>query len=373
MIQRKLEKTIEDWLFKGKIIVLYGPRQVGKTTLVQKFAEKYGAKNSYVNCEIVDNQIVLADHNPTRLRNFLSESKFFILDEAQKVKDIGTTLKLMIDTYPDVQIIATGSSSFDLSNKINEPLTGRAFEFIMYPISYAEYAQTFSLRDADARLSDFLRFGMYPGIITKANDEAQALLQIITGQYLYKDLFDFEDIRRPELILNLLRLLAFQVGNEVSINELSQKLEVNSKTVSRYIDLLEKSFVIFRLFPLSRNPRNEIGRKQKIYFYDLGVRNALIQRYNSLELRDDIGALWENFCIVERKKKLQYELSFANQYFWRSTVGGEVDYVEEREGKITGYEFKWRDDKLRLPKSFVADYKAEVKLINKENFTEFIL
>ena len=363
MIQRKLEKTIESWLFKGKIIVLYGPRQVGKTTLVKKFVDKFCPDNpkAYINCEIIDNQIALLDQNPTRLRSFLGEGKFFVLDEAQKIPDIGTILKLLIDTFPDVQIIATGSSSFDLANKINEPLTGRSLEFIMYPISYSEFASTYSMREANERLGDFLRFGMYPDVLSKKDNDAQVLLQIITGQYLYKDLFDYEDIRKPDLILKLLRLLAFQIGNEFSINELSKKLEVNSKTVLRYVDLLEKAFVIFRLSPLSRNPRNEIGRKQKIYFFDLGIRNSLIQRYNSLEFRDDIGALWENFCIIERKKKLQYELSFANQFFWRSVGGGEVDYIEESNGKIIGYEFKWRDNKLKAPKAFVKDYSAEIR------------
>src|SRR3989338_5863038 len=243
MIQRNLEKTIEKWFFKEKLIILYGPRQVGKTTLVKKFIEKYGNASSYVNCEIIDNQIALADQNPSRLKTFLGNGNFFVLDEAQKVRDIGTTLKLLVDTYKDIQIVATGSSSFDLSNKINEPLTGRSLEFIMYPISFSEFAETFSLREAREKLEIFLRFGMYPGIILKDSNEAQILLSTITGQYLYKDLFDFEDIRKPELVLKLLRLLAFQVGNEVSLHELSNNLDVSSKTIARYMDLLEKAFI----------------------------------------------------------------------------------------------------------------------------------
>lgn len=373
MIQRKLEKTIEKWFFKGKLIILYGPRQVGKTTLAKKFVEKYGNAASYVNCEIIDTQIALADHNPARLKAFLGNGNFFILDEAQKVRDIGTTLKLLTDTYPDIQIVATGSSSFDLSNKINEPLTGRSLEFVMYPISFSEFADSFSLREAHEKLENFLRFGAYPGIVLRNNDEAQILLSTITGQYLYKDLFDFEDIRKPELVLKLLRLLAFQVGNEVSLHELSNNLEVSSKTVARYLDLLEKAFIIFRLGALSRNPRNEIGKKQKIYFYDLGVRNSLIQRHNRLEVRDDIGALWENYCIVERKKKLHYQLLSANQFFWRNTSGAEVDYVEERDGALHGFEFKWKADSFKIPNAFVSSYKSDVTLINRSNFTEFVI
>jgi len=373
IIKRVLEKTIESWLFKGKIIILYGPRQVGKTTLVKEIAKKFGAPNSYINCENIDNKLALEDHNPERLKRFLGEGSFFIFDEAQKVKNIGTTLKLLIDTYPDIQIIATGSSSFDLSNKINEPLTGRALEFILYPISYQELSLTTSTRDAKSSLTHLLRFGAYPALFGKSDTEVVTLLQTISSQYLYKDLFDFEDIRKPDLLLKLLQLLAFQVGHEVSINELATKLEVSTKIVSRYIDLLEKAFVIFRLTALSRNPRNEIGKKQKIYFYDLGIRNSLIQRMISLDLRDDIGALWENFCIIERKKRNAYSLKFANQFFWRSLSGSEVDYVEESEGKIHGYEFKWAPSSYRNPKLFTETYKADVSVITKDNFDEFIL
>lgn len=373
MIQRKLQKTIENWLFKRKIIILYGPRQVGKTTLAKKFVERYGDKSSYVNCEIIDTRLALEDQNPSRIRSFLGSGRFFVLDEAQKVKDIGTTLKLLADTYPEVQILATGSSSFDLSNKINEPLTGRALEFVLYPVSFSEYADTHSLREAQQKLEDLLIFGAYPEIVSKSHEEARVLLSTITGQYLYKDLFDFENIRKPELILKLLRLLAFQVGVEVSIHELSRNLEVSAKTVARYLELLEKAFVIFRLSALARNPRNEIVKKQKVYFYDLGIRNSLIQKHNRLELRDDIGALWENFCMVERRKKLQYELLPANQFFWRNIYGSEVDYVEEREGALHGYEFKWRSDKARAAPAFVSSYGAEVSLINRENFTDFVL
>lgn len=371
-INRLLEQNIEKWLFKGKIIIIYGPRQVGKTTLSKKLIEKCGDPSSYINCDDIHNKQQLEIHDAAHLRKFLGAGKFFVLDEAQRVKNIGLTLKLIVDTFPDTQIVATGSSSFDLSNKINEPLTGRALEFILYPFSYSELAAA-SLRDTRASLERLLRFGSYPTVANKTEHESVVLLQNLASQYLYKDIFEFEEVRKPDLLIKMLQLLAFQVGNEVSINELSVKLEVSTKLVSRYIDLLEKAFVVFRLRPLSRNPRNEIGKKQKIYFYDLGIRNILIQRTTPLEVRDDIGQLWENFCVIERKKKLQYEEKFANQYFWRSKYGSEVDYAEEFEGKITGYEFKWSKDKTKTPELFAKNYNAIVNAITKENFEEFIM
>ena len=373
IIKRQIEKNIENWLFKGKIIIIYGPRQVGKTTLSKKLIEKYGDQSSYINCDDIYNKQQLEIHNATHLKKFLGNNKFFVFDEAQRVKNIGLTLKLIIDTFPDIQIIATGSSSFDLSNKINEPLTGRALEFILYPFSYSELCATFSLRNTRASLECLLRFGSYPTVINKTEHESIMLLQNLASQYLYKDIFEFEEIRKPDLLLKMLQLIAFQIGNEVSIHELSVKLEVSTKLVSKYIDLLEKAFVIFRLEALSRNPRNEIGKKKKIYFYDLGIRNILIQRTSPIEIRDDVGFLWENFCVIERKKKLQYKEQFVNQYFWRSKHGSEVDYVEESEGKIVGYEFKWSKNKKRIPELFAKNYNADVMAITKDNFDEFII
>ncbi|MBU6232464.1 ATP-binding protein [Patescibacteria group bacterium] len=372
IIKRALQRTIETWLFKGKVIILYGPRQVGKTTLAKEIIKKYGDSHSYIDCEIIDNKTALEDRNPERLKKFLGPGNFFILDEAQKISDIGTTLKLLVDTYPDIQIIATGSSSFDLSNKVNEPLTGRAIEFTLYPISYAELAATSSEREAKASLAHLLRFGAYPALFGKSEHEMTVLLQTLTGQYLYKDLFDYEDIRKPDLLLKLLQLLAFQVGSEVSLHEIATKLEVSTKVVSRYLDLLEKAFVIFRLTALSRNPRNEIGKKQKIYFYDLGIRNSLIQRLLPLDIRDDVGPLWENFCIVERRKKMDYAQSYANRYFWRSLSGSEIDYVEEAEGAVHGFEFKWSPSAYRRPKRFVDTYKADVTIVTRDDFESFV-
>src|SRR3989338_334394 len=344
-IERKLKKTVEQFFFKGKIIIVYGPRQVGKTTLCKELIAKYGSERSYVDCEIIEKKQALEDQNPDRLRKFLGDGKFFVLDEAQKVSDIGTSLKLLVDTYPDIQIVATGSSSFDFENKIKEPLTGRAYEFMLYPISWGEIRASFPAHEVAEKLPTMLRFGSYPKLLdlNYTEPESKLYLSSIASNYLYKDIFALETIKKPELLLKLLQLLALQLGGEVSFHEIATKLGTSVGTVVRYIDLLEKAFVIFRLYPLSRNLRNEIGKKTKIFFYDLGIRNALIGNTNALHLRNDIGGLWENFCIIERKKKIQYDLLFLNQYFWRNTDGAEVDYVEEAGGIIKGFEFKWSE------------------------------
>lgn len=372
LIPRKIKQNIENWLFKGKIIILYGPRQVGKTTIVKELAEKYGDEKSYINCEILENRQALAVENPLQLKTFLGEGKFFVFDEAQKVTNIGLILKLLIDTYPDLQIIATGSSSFELSNKINEPLTGRSIEFKLYPISYSEISTGKQVWESRALLPSTLIFGSYPEVVKNNFSNAEIFLNNLASNYLYKDIFEFENIKKPKLLTSLLQLLALQIGNEVSLNELATKLETSRKTVARYIDLLEKAFVIFTLYPLSRNPRNEIGRKNKIYFYDLGIRNSLISRFQSVGIRDDIGALWENFCVIERKKKLEYEMKHINNFFWKNARGREIDYIEESNDKFEAYEFKWTENFVKTPSDFVENYKANVSVINKENFYNFV-
>lgn len=368
LIPRKTKQNIENWLFKNKILILYGPRQTGKTTLVKELADKYGDKKSYINCEILENRQALSSENPLQLKTFLGEGKFFVFDEAQKVSNIGLSLKLLHDTFPEIQIIATGSSSFELSNKINEPLTGRSIEFKLYPISYSEMSEDKQSWESSAILPSILVYGSYPEIIKNNFSNADIFLDNLASNYLFKDIFEFENIKKPKLLTNLLQLLALQVGNEVSLNELATKLETSRKTVARYIDLLEKAFVIFTLYPLSRNPRNEIGRKNKIYFYDLGIRNSLINRFQLINVRDDIGALWENFCVVERKKKLEYEMKHKNQFFWKNTRGKEIDYIEESNGKFDAYEFKWTENSAKTPSDFFENYKTKISVVNKENF-----
>lgn len=376
IIQREIKEDIEKNLFKGKAIIIYGPRRVGKTTLVKDIISKYGKEAKYINCDVLENRQALEIQNDKKLREFLGEGKIFVIDEAQRVIDIGLSLKILIDSFPDIQIIATGSSSFDLANRINEPLTGRTISFILYPISIKEikrYKESSEGFDFEKLLPNLLRFGSYPEIVSgKAEDKIQYLKEI-SDNYLFKDIFEFEGVKRPEILVKLLQLLAFQIGNEVSYNELAVKLEINRDTIVRYINLLEKAFVVFRITPFARNLRNEIGKKNKIYFYDLGIRNAIISAFNAPEEREDLGVLWENFCIVERAKFLQSSNLYRNIYFWRTQDKKEIDYVEEYDGRLYGYELKWGQGKYKIPESFLSEYKnSSVVLVNRSNAKEFL-
>lgn len=376
IIEREIKENIEKNLFKGKIIIIYGSRRVGKTTLVKDIISKYGAEAKYINCDILENRQTLGIQDDRKLRAFLGEGKIFCIDEAQRVVDIGLSLKILVDNFPDIQIIATGSSSFDLANRINEPLTGRAVSFILSPISLSElkrYKNKAGNFDFEKILPEVLRFGCYPEILTgKAEDKIQYLKEV-SGNYLYKDVFEFENVKKPEMLIKLLQLLALQMGNEVSFNELAAKLEVNRDTVIRYIDLLEKAFVIFRLPPFARNLRKEIGKKNKIYFYDLGIRNAVADSFGNLEDREDIGALWESFCITERMKFLQNHNLYRSVYFWRTQSKKEIDYLEEYDGRLYGYEFKWGAGKYKIPREFLDEYKnSSVVLVNRGNSSEFL-
>lgn len=373
LIKRNLEQILEKWLFKGKILIVYGARQVGKTTMVKNILGKYDESKVYFDCEDIEVKQILEEQNHLALKDFFGDRKLVVLDEAQKVLNIGMVLKVFHDHYPDVQIIATGSSSFDLSNKINEPLTGRALEFSLYPFSLSELSQIYQPHELNAKLPSFLIWGMYPDVIMGGQENAQILLNNLSGQYLYKDVLEFEHLKRSDLLLDLLQLLALQVGCEVSLHELAINLHVGRETVRRYIDLLEKSFVIFRLRAFSRNLRKEIGKKQKIYFYDLGIRNSLINQYNTLNLRNDIGALWENFCVVERIKHLQNIEQSAGRYFWRTHDQKEVDYLEEYNGKLEGFEFKWDKDKFTAPKDFLRYPHSSVSLVNRHNYKKFLI
>lgn len=373
-IKRDIEENINKWLFKGKIVILYGARQVGKTTLVKDLIKKYGTEKSYIDCENISVQTALRNHDAKSLRSFLGEGNFFVLDEAQRVENIGVALKLLIDTYPELQIVATGSSSFDLANKINEPLTGRSITFTLYPLSINEIIKDVGQTSIDFQIDKCLRFGGYPGIFNSDEKSSITLLNNIASNYLYKDILMFESLRKSDLIIQLMQLLAFQVGNEVSLTELANKLQTSKQTISRYIDLLEKAFVVFHLRPLSRNLRNEIGKKNKIYFYDLGIRNALIGNFNSLDVRNDLGALWENFCVVERRKYLERNELFRNSYFWRNHQGQEIDYVEEYNDQFDVYEFKWTEGKVKFPKPFTEAYLPKVsKVVNRESFRDFLI
>ncbi len=372
MIKRTIQDNVEKVLFKGKIVVIYGARQVGKTTLVKEIQKKYSENSSYFNCDEPDIRRAFIDKTSTEIKAFLGNKKLIIIDEAQRVKNIGLTLKLIVDNFPSIQIIATGSSSFDLSNEISEPLTGRKYEFFLYPISLEELKAIYSDLEIARVLENKMIFGMYPEIVM-ANDDAENKLRNIATSYLYKDILQYQNIKNPEVLNKLLSALALQISNEVSYNELASIAGVDKKTVANYIQLLEKTFVIFRLSPFSRNLRNELKKMRKIYFYDTGIRNALINNFNSLDLRTDKGALWENFMISERIKYNNNHGKSKSIYFWRTHTQKEIDYLEEYEGKLEGYEFKWEKDNFTRPKEFLETYKnSAIELINKNNFQRFV-
>jgi len=373
-IIRTIQQKIEKSLFKGKVIIIYGARRVGKTTLSNHIIKNY-QKSKYINCELLQNKIALETTNSELLLNFIGDYRLVILDEAQYINNIGLILKVINDTFPDIQIIATGSSSFELSNFISEPLTGRSRKFILFPFSMEEIKQKNDLITTHAKLNNILRFGLYPEVFDKNETDAIEELNDIASNYLYKDILQFEKIKRSNLLMNLLRALALQLGNEISYNELANMLGENVHTIKRYLELLEKSFVIFRLSSFSRNLRKEIGKGQKIYFYDLGIRNSLIQNFNPIALRNDIGGLWENFCILERMKSNHNKRRFINTYFWRTYDQKEIDYIEEEGGKLKAFEFKFNPKaKTKVPKEFLETYhESEFKTIHNNNYWDFVM
>lgn len=373
LIERIVEKSIKERLFQGKVIVLYGARQVGKTTLAKKLLTEFGSEAGYFNCEEEAAQEGLARADSGILRAFLGEHKLIVLDEAQYISDIGRKLKLLVDTFPDMQIIATGSSSFELAGKTAELLTGRAFHFTLYPLSYEEIAASGHLFTADEDIERVLRFGSYPAVFGLSDELALERLNALSSAYLYKDILRFDDLKKSGLVRDILKLVALQLGQEVSYNELSKELGVSRQTVRKYLDVLEQSFVIFTLHAFARNARNEVKKSVKIYFYDTGIRNGLVQNYKPLSLRADAPALWENYCIAERQKWNAHHLRNVNAYFWRTYAQKEVDYVEEAEGKVRGFEFKWSAKRQSsLPAEFVRTYGAEYSVINTSNFRQFV-
>lgn len=375
MYNRIIQKNIEEWLNKEKIIIIYGARQVGKTTLVKQILEKFGKKTKYYDCDFGVIREKLNKSEKLSVESFLKDYDLIIFDEAQRVKNIGLSLKIMHDNFPDKKIIATGSSSFDLANKISEPLTGRSIEFFLTPLSMNEILQKQDRFEIEGGIENIIRFGLYPGIYNKGEKTKKELLYNIVNNYLYKDILEFENIKKSDQLFSLLQLLALQIGNEVSVVELGQQLGMNKLTAQRYIDLLEKSFVIFSLRSFSRNLRKEIVKSRKIYFWDLGIRNALISNFNSLNIRNDTGALWENFCIAERMKSNLNNRKFANVYFWRTYDQKEIDYIEDCNGTLSAYEFKWNDrKKIKAPKSWVENYKdAGFEVITPRNYQDFLM
>ncbi len=359
----------------NKIIIIYGARQVGKTTLVKQILSKTTLKSEYFNCDYLDVQSLFAYKNAGNFKNIISDLQLIVLDEAQRIANIGLTLKILHDEYPDLKIIATGSSGFDLSNMINEPLTGRKVVYRLYPLTFTELTSGVSIIESSRELLRVLRFGTYPSVILNSDKIALENLTEIASSYLFKDIFEFQYLKKPDILLDLLRLLAFQISNEVSFTELARKLRVDQTVIQRYIQLLEDSFIIFRLKALKKNLRNEVGKSRKIYFWDIGVRNAIIQNTNSLDFRNDKGALWENFCIAERIKTLNYNIPrVVNTYFWRNYNQKEIDLIEETGSKYTAFEFKWSTRKrVKPPNDFIKGYPvSEFKIITPDNFSSEI-
>ncbi|WP_026951054.1 ATP-binding protein [Algoriphagus mannitolivorans] len=369
-VSRTIITQLEDQLFKGKVLILYGARRTGKTTLVKHLLEKFSEKSAYINCELQEYKDALSTTNSGLFAEFIGNRELIIFDEAQHIANIGLVLKVLVDTFPHVQFIATGSSSFELSGMVSEPLTGRSRQFLLLPFSLEEIGQSLNPIQIKANLPNFLRFGLYPQVYNSIGDEKIEELAEISSNYLYKDLFQFEQIKKPDLLFKLLAAIALQTGSESSLNELAQITGTNVHTVKRYLELLEKSFVIFRLNSFSRNLRKELAKSQKIYFYDVGIRNAVIRNFNEMNLRTDVGGLWENFCITERIKFHQNHRRFVNIYFWRTYDQKEIDYIEEKDGHLTCFEFKYADGATgKFPAEFSETYpNSSFKVITPGNF-----
>jgi len=370
MIKRSLQKALGSRFHKGKAIVLIGSRQVGKTTLVEACMKD--ADVLFLNGDDPDVRDLLEDAGVSKLKAILGAHKWVFIDEAQRIPQVGMIAKIITDQFKGVQLILSGSSALEINDSTQEPLTGRKFEYHLFPISWEEFEDHFGYMEASAQLEERLIFGMYPDVINNRADAREVLKQL-TSSYLYKDVLAVTGIKKPELLDKLLKALALQVGNEVSYNELSSLLEIDKATVAKYIDLLEKAFIVFKLHSFSRNQRNEIKSNRKIYFYDNGIRNMVINNLNPLDLRADKGALWENFLIAERLKVQAYHQLHANNYFWRTVQKQEVDFVEERDGNISAFEFKWSSHgKKKIPAAFLHQYAAEGMVVDRDNFREFV-
>ncbi|MDP4272570.1 MAG: ATP-binding protein [Bacteroidota bacterium] len=373
MIERTLKKTIKDRLGKGKAIILMGARQVGKTTLLRELFP-VSEETLWLNGDEMDVRALFEHITSIRLKYIFEGKRNVVIDEAQRIADIVLKLKLITDQIPGIQLIATGSSSFDLANKVNEPLTGRKWEYRMYPLSFAEMVLHHGLLDEKRLLPHRLVYGYYPDVVNNPGNEKEILKQL-SDSYLYKDILMWEQIKKPDKLLKLLQALAFQVGSQVSYSELGQISGLDYKTVEKYIVLLEQCFVIFRLGSFSRNLRNELKTSKKIYFYDNGIRNALIADFSLAESRKDIGALWENFLVSERKKKLGYDMLWRNSWFWRTKEQKEIDYIEEGDGQLKTFEFKWNPGaKWKTPSRFLANYEGSTfDVIHPDNMEDFLL
>ncbi|MDZ7718720.1 MAG: ATP-binding protein [Balneolaceae bacterium] len=372
MIDRNLYPEIEKRLFGGKAILLIGPRQVGKTTLIKEILKDLGEKYLFLDGDDPTVRDQLDNPNTERIRQIIGQFTVVFIDEAQRISNIGLTSKIIVDQFPEKQLILSGSSAFELGENMQEPLTGRKWTYQLYPISWNEWENHNGFMKAEQDFENRLIYGFYPDVLNHPR-EPEDILSELVDSYLYKDILNYAGIRKPEKIQKLVQAIAYQVGQEVVYKEVGDLVGLDPKTVSNYIDILEKAYVLFSLPSFSRNLRNEIKRNRKIYFYDNGVRNAVINAFHPIENRQDIGALWENFLISERLKLHSYYKIRSNRYFWRTKQQQEVDYVEELDGNIFGFEFKWSPKrKIRFPKTFVKNYNATVKGVNRDNFREFL-
>ncbi len=371
MYQRYLKEKILKKINSGKAIVLIGPRQVGKTTLIKEILNT--RDYLFFDGDDPKTRALLNQPNTQEIRQLLGKHEFIFIDEAQRIEGIGLTMKIITDQFKDVQLLTSGSSSFDLSNKINEPLTGRKWEYQLFPISWEEFENHHGYLYGEQQLENRLLYGFYPDVLNNPGEEV-SILRNLLNSYLYRDILAHSELRKPEILDKLVQALALQVGSEVNYSELGQILSIDRNTVERYVEILEKGYVIFKLGSFSKNVRNEIKKNKKIYFYDNGVRNMIIGNFDPLNLRTDKGALWENFLISERVKQNEYKESLARKYFWRTKQQQEVDFVEDIGGRIYGYEFKWSETKTKkLPKTFTEAYKSEDKIITRGNFREFVI
>jgi len=373
MYKRAIEKRLHKSLFKGRIVILYGARQTGKTTLVKALMSQSSVPSLYLNCDEPDIRASLEQRTSTELKHIIGRASLVVIDEAQRIQNIGLTLKLLVDRFPDIQVVATGSSSFELANKIKEPLTGRKFEFHLYPFSLGELQKVHGEIEIQRSIARRAIFGMYPEVVLQEGEDARNILIELAGSYLYKDVLIWRDIRHSDVLDRLLCAIALQIGNEVSLQELAQTVGVDKNTISSYIEVLEQAFIVFRLMPFSRNLRNELKKMRKIYFWDTGIRNALINNLNPMDMRTDAGALWENFMIVERIKR-QHNINVPiSSYFWRTHQQQEVDYIEDSGGRLTAAEFKWGHGKsTRIPKSFLNAYPgSECHIVTPDNYDTF--
>lgn len=370
MYSRQLKSSIQSQFNMGKVIILIGPRQVGKTTLVKDIMNDKDCLE--MNGDDPAVRELLKSPTIERLKSIIGEKPYFFIDEAQRIEGIGLTLKLLIDEMPKQNIIISGSSALELNALMNEPLTGRKKEFKMFPISWLELEQTVGVVKAYQQLENRLLFGMYPEVMNSMGNEREVLTDIIQS-YLYKDILAFSGIRKPVVLEKILEALAYQIGNEVSYNEIAQLVGVDKNTVNQYISILEQAYVVFSLKSYSRNLRNEIKTNQKIYFHDIGLRNAVIQNFSPIDARPDKGAIWENFLIAERMKQNHYQKSFKRFYFWRTVSQQEIDLIEEVDGNLSAFEFKWSlAKKVKTPKSFLEAYDTELSVVNRENFQDFV-